>query len=109
MLARLPSAPTLSAGTHYYPVVDGYVLPDDPDVLAGTVSRAKVPLLIGHNANEGLFYASDTPLTLSEYRDFVRATFPAEFVDAILANYPAATDAEAATAVADRCSPTSGS
>ncbi len=54
VLARLPSAPTLSAGTHYYPVVDGYVLPDDPDVLAGTVSRAKVPLLIGHNANEGL-------------------------------------------------------
>ena len=78
MLAQLPTAPTLSAGTHYYPVIDGYVVPDDPAVLVGTTSQVKVPLLIGHNADEGLFWASDAPRTISEYRDFVRATFPAE-------------------------------
>jgi para-nitrobenzyl esterase len=99
VLARLPSAPTLSAGPHYYPVIDGYVLPDDSDVLAGKVSRPGVPLLTGHNSDEGLFYATATPPTVSEYRDFVRATFPAELVDAILARYPAATDAEAARSI----------
>ena len=35
---------------------------------------------------------------LSEYRDFVRTRFPAELVDAVLARYPAATDAEVAAA-----------
>ena len=68
VLARLPSAPTLSAGPHYYPVIDEYVLPDDSDVLAGKVSRPGVPLLTGHNSDEGLFYASGTPPTVSEYR-----------------------------------------
>ena len=99
VLQRLPSAATLSAGPHYYPVVDGYVLPNDAEVLAGTVSRAKVPLLIGHNADEGLFYASETPPTAAEYRDFVRATFPAQLVDRVLSKYPAATDAEAARVI----------
>ncbi len=99
VLQRFPSAPTLSAGPHYYPVVDDYVLPRDLEVLAGTVSRAKVPLLIGHNAEEGLFYASETPPTAAQYRDFVRALFPAELVDRVVSRYPAATDAEAARVV----------
>ena len=61
-------------------------------------SQSKVPLLIGHNADEGLFYARDLPKTVEEYRAFVRARFPAELVDAVLARYPAATDAEVAVA-----------
>jgi para-nitrobenzyl esterase len=99
VLARLASAPTLSAGAHYYPVADDYVLPDDPDVLAGTVSVAKVPLLTGHNANEGLFYARDAPSTVASYREFVRAIFPPQYVDAILAEYPAARGNAATAAV----------
>ena len=65
-------------------------------LLVGTNNQSKVPLLIGHNADEGLFYARDLPKTLQEYRAFVRARFPAEFVDAVLARYPAATDADVA-------------
>lgn len=99
VLQRLPSAPTLSAGPHYYPVVDDYVLPYDVEVLAGTVSRVKVPLLIGHNADEGLFYASDTPPTAAQYRDLLRALFPAQLVERVASRYPAATDAEAARVV----------
>ena len=38
----------------------------------------------------------DLPKTLEEYRAFVSARFPAEFVDAVLARYPAATDADVA-------------
>ena len=78
--------------------MDGYVVPDDPAVLMGTNSQSKVPLLIGHNADEGLFYARDLPKTLEDYRAFVRARFPAELVDAVLARYPAATDAEVSVA-----------
>ena len=86
---------TLGVGL-YVPLVDGYVVPDDPALLVGTNNQSKVPLLIGHNADEGLFYARDLPKTLQEYRAFVRARFPAEFVDAVLARYPAATDADVA-------------
>ena len=64
----------------------------------GTHSQLKVPLLIGHNADEGLFWASTLPKTVSAYRDFVRTRFPAHLADAVLARYPAATDAEVAAA-----------
>ena len=91
------------AGTEYWslrylPLIDGYVVPDDPTVLVGTNSQLKVPLLIGHNADEGLFWASNLPKTVPAYRDFVRARFPAHLADAVLARYPAATDADVAAA-----------
>ena len=38
----------------------------------------------------------DSPKTLEEYRAFVSARFPAEFVDTVLDRYPAATDADVA-------------
>ena len=96
VLARMPNtSETLGVGL-YVPLVDGYVVPDDPALLLGTNNQSKVPLLIGHNADEGLFYARDLPKTLQEYRAFVRARFPAEFVDTVLARYPAATDADVA-------------
>jgi para-nitrobenzyl esterase len=99
VLAKLPISPTFSTGWHFSPVIDGYVLPDDPGVLLGTRSQTKVPLLIGHNSDEAFFYRRSAHQTISGYRDFVRALFPAEFVDKILAMYPAAEDAQAAEAV----------
>ena len=98
LLARLPSRSETSAwtGLTYVPLVDGHVVPDDPAVLMGTNKQLKVPLLIGHNADEGLFYTRDLPKTLENYRAFVRARFPAELVDPVLARYPASTDADVA-------------
>jgi para-nitrobenzyl esterase len=101
VLARMPNDTEALGNIFrriYVPLVDGYVVPDDPAVLMGTNSQSKVPLLIGHNADEGLFFARDLPKTLEDYRGFVRARFPAELVDAVLARYPAATDAEVAVA-----------
>ena len=101
MLARLPSSSETSGwrGLTYVPLVDGYVVPDDPAVLMGTNKPARsYRCLIGHNADEGLFYARDLPKTLEDYRAFVRARFPAELVDAVLARYPAATDADVSVA-----------
>jgi len=93
VLARLPARGETSSPI-YVPLVDGYVVPEDPAVLMGGDSQSKVPLLIGYNADEGLFFARDLPKTLDEYRAFVRARFPVELVDAVLARYPATTDAE---------------
>ena len=90
LFERLPSVTTLAIGVHRYPVIDGYVVPDDPILLLGTKAQANVPLIIGHNTAEGLFFARDAVTTVSAYRDFVRATVPAGFVDEVLARYPAA-------------------
>jgi len=95
LLARLP---TDRWGLRYLPLIDGYIVPDDPAVLMGTTNQLKIPLLIGHNASEGLFWASELPRAVSEYRDFVRARFPAPVAETVLARYPAATDAEVAVA-----------
>jgi para-nitrobenzyl esterase len=97
VLARMPNQ-TEALGSIssriYVPLVDGYVVPDDPAVLMGTNNQSRIPFLTGHNADEGLFFAGDLPKTVEAYRAFVRARFPAELVDAVLARYPAATDAE---------------
>jgi para-nitrobenzyl esterase len=98
VLARLPAVTTIAIGVHRYPVIDGYVVPDDPSLLMGTRAQADVPLIIGHNTAEGLFFARDAVTTVSAYRDFVRASVPAEFVDDVLAKYPATTGAEASSA-----------
>jgi len=96
VLARMPNTSEPLGVGLYVPLVDGYVVPDDPPLLLGTNNQSKVPLLIGHNADEGLFYVRDSPKTLEEYRAFVSARFPAEFVDTVLDRYPAATDADVA-------------
>ena len=98
LLARMPSDITEISVWSYVPIVDGYVVPDDPGILMGTSSQSRVPLLIGHNADEGLFYARDLPKTVADYRTFVRAFFPAALVDEALTRYPAATDAQASVA-----------
>src|SRR5262245_41195734 len=94
VLAQLPNTNAETLGPSYVPLVDGYVVPDDPGVLLGTNKQSKVPLLIGHNADEGLFFAPNLPKSLADYRAFVRARFPAELVDQVLARYRAATDAQ---------------
>jgi len=99
VLATLPNARTFSTDWHFGPVIDGYVLPDDPGVLLGTSGQAKVPLLIGYNADEAFFYRNESPRTLLGYRDFVHKLFPPELVDTVLTMYPAAEDVPAAEAV----------
>jgi len=99
VLVKLPIHPTFSTGWHYSPVIDGYVLPDDPGALLGTSRQAKVPLLIGHNADEAYFYRSDAPKEIAGYREFVSKLFPAPLADAVLKRYPAETDAQATEAV----------
>ena len=99
VIEQLPNGRTFSPDWHFGPVIDGYVLPDDPGVLLGTNAQVKVPLLIGHNADEAFFYRNESPRTAAGYRDFVATLIPAEFVAAVLKTYPAADDAAATEAV----------
>ena len=99
IVTRLAPSPTLSTGTHFYPIVDGWVLPEDPASLVGTTRQARVPLLMGFNADEGRFFANNAPKSLTGFHDFVRAKFPPALIDRILAMYPANTDAEAPSAL----------
>ena len=88
-------------GTQYRPIVDGFVLPDDPEESLDAGRLHNVPLLTGANADEGtLFMLLNPPQgrTLGAYRDYVRSRY-GESADRLLALYPAASDAEVRSAL----------
>ena len=97
---QIAPAPTLSTGVHFYPVVDGWLLPEDPAVLIQAKGRALVPVLLGYGADEGNFFLLNAPKTVSGFQAFVAHKFPQTPFESILARYPARTDAEAPTALA---------
>jgi para-nitrobenzyl esterase len=99
IVSRLAPSPTLSTGTHFYPIVDGWVLPRDPAEAIGTARQAHVPALLGFNADEGHFFVNNAPASVAAFHDFVRAKFPPELFDRILGMYPAKTDADAPSAL----------
>jgi para-nitrobenzyl esterase len=99
IVAQIPPSPTLSTGTHFYPVVDGWILPDDPATLIGTTRQARIPLMLGFNADEGNYFSGNAPTSIAAFHDFVRAKFPSDLFDRIMAMYPARTDAEVPAAM----------
>jgi len=99
IVKQLAPGPTLSNETHFYPIVDGWVLPDDPADLVGSPTRAAVPVLIGYNADEGNFFTENAPKSISGFETFVRGKFGEAQLESILKMYPAKTDAEAPAAL----------
>lgn len=95
VLSRLRPDPTFGAGLHFFPVVDGYVQPEDAGDRAGTAARPALPLLLGHAADEGLFFRPQAPKTVAEYRRFLETRFAPEFVAPVRNMYPARNDTEA--------------
>jgi para-nitrobenzyl esterase len=96
IVKQVAPGPTLSNDTHFYPVVDGWLLPDDPANLIGTKHQVSVPILIGYNADEGNFFAPNAPTTLDGFQTFIRSKFPDPLYQSISEMYPAKTDADAA-------------
>jgi para-nitrobenzyl esterase len=83
-------------------VVDGYIIPKDPDAIYSGGSQNRVPLLAGWNADEQRAYAvfgSKRP-TAESFAQSVRADFGRD-ADGILRLYPARTDAEAVRSAGD--------
>jgi len=99
IVEQLAPGPTLSNETHFYPIVDTWVLPDDPADLIGTSRQAAIPILIGYNADEGNFFTENAPKSISGLETFVRGKFDGAQLESILAMYPAKTDADAPAAL----------
>lgn len=99
IVRQLAPGPTLSNEAHWFPIVDGWVLPDEPARLIGGSRQVAVPILIGYNADEGNFFLRDAPKSISGYETFVRGKFGGAQLESILALYPAKTDADAPSAL----------
>jgi carboxylesterase type B len=73
------------------PIVDGGVLPDQPRALMDSGNYAKVPYILGSNADEGtLFFLGATPVTTeAEYLDALHTRY-GDLADQVAAVYPVA-------------------
>lgn len=97
----------LHAGRHFYPVVDGAILPTTPMTAFSRQTQAPVPLMIGYNADEGSLLAEfmhpagpefgsrDDALDGAEQLDaaamrkcFVASLGSEQAVDQLMAAYP---------------------
>ena len=90
-----------NAGTKFRPVIDGWVIPDNPWSLFTAGKQAKVPLLIGTNANEGTIFILPKLLvqkmTQQDYEAYIKYLYN-ENSAAVLARFPAADDEDVPTA-----------
>lgn len=93
----------------FYPVIDGYVLPKSPFETFHDGEQAKVPVLLGSNADEGTLIHPIFPAPLIEHRyrtmtsnqlpDIFYTAYPEE-ADKLLALYPGLAQREADTEIA---------
>ena len=100
-LRQLPADRILAMqGTtgRYGPLVDGWLLPDDPNAIFAAGKQNDVPILIGYTRDEG-FDPFNQVMTLAEYR--AQAERWGEHASELLRMYPANTDAEARRAALD--------
>jgi para-nitrobenzyl esterase len=86
-------------GNRFAPIVDGWVVPDDPGAIFEAGKQHPVPLIAGSNADEGSIFALTVPVgDAMQYRNLVKTMF-AEQADEVLAMYPASNAAEARSAI----------
>ena len=72
-----------------WPIIDGWVIPDDQYKLYSAGKYNDTPILVGYNSDEGLsFSPPDTP---ADYIDGVRERY-GPFADRLLKAYPTDTD-----------------
>jgi para-nitrobenzyl esterase len=93
--AAAPAVGLYGQGDKYRPVVDGWVLPDDPGRLFDTGKAQNVPFLTGTNADEGTIFIRQLPIrrktgyrlilrSIAQDRaDDIEKLFPVETADAI--------------------------
>ena len=77
VVAKLPTR-HVERGWRYVPIIDGYVVPDDPAVLLGTSKSGESATAHWPQRRRGSVLGERIAQTVSGYRDFVRAMFPAE-------------------------------
>jgi len=91
LLAQLPANADGAAVSPFGPVVDGGVLPDQPRALFNGGNIAKVPYILGSNADEGtLFFIGVPPVTSNaEYLAALQSRY-GTLADQVAAIYPSA-------------------
>jgi para-nitrobenzyl esterase len=86
-----------NGGTKFRPVTDGWVIPGNPWSLFTVGKQAKVPLLIGTNANEGTIFILPKLLvqkiTLHDYEAYIKNLYKDNAAE-VLARFPAANTEE---------------
>lgn len=97
---RILQAAARDAAIHTDPVVDGWVLPQQPAQVFAKGGQARIPVLVGSNAQEVSIFASPLvrgksyrPQTVPQYQQWLRQHFPQD-ADAVFRAYPAHTDSE---------------
>lgn len=76
-------------GNRFAPIVDGWVIPDDPGAIFEAGKQANVPLMVGSNADEGSIFVLGLPMnSLDAYQALARRIYGAH-TDEVLALYPA--------------------
>jgi para-nitrobenzyl esterase len=83
------------------PVVDGWVLPQQPAITFAEGKEANIPVLVGSNEDEVSIFASSIvggkswrPNAIAEYRRWLHNRFNGD-ADEVFAQYPAHSDSEA--------------
>src|SRR6185369_14947176 len=73
----------------FAPIVDGWVIPDDPGAIFAAGKQANVPLIVGTNADEGSIFVLGLPMnSVDAYHALARRIYGAH-ADEVLALYPA--------------------
>jgi len=83
------------AGLSNWPIIDGWVIPNDQYKLYEAKRYNDVPVLIGYNSDEGLSFSP--PRTPEDYIASVKSRF-GPFADKLIAAYPPGTGTVAKTA-----------
>jgi para-nitrobenzyl esterase len=102
-LRALPAQQLLDLSTKInpsvFPIVDGWFFPKPPAAIYAAGEAARVPLLVGSNAQENpaRVILGDAPPSLAAWRAGVTARY-GEKAPAVLAAYPAAADADVTAA-----------
>jgi len=89
-----------TGGVDWNPIVDGWVLAEQPLLVFKRGQQVKVPVMIGSNLDEVSVFASPLvggksyrPKTVAEYKDWLKRKFEDQ-AEALFAAYPAAQDAD---------------
>jgi len=95
-LRRLPGEALLhgQADRVSHPVIDGYALPQAPYDVFAAGGQAKVPVLVGWNAEEPRSLSDLSGVTAAQFAADIRKTF-GPLPDALIDAYPHADDAQA--------------
>jgi para-nitrobenzyl esterase len=79
LAAALHAAGPFAAGEVWGPVIDGVLVPDDPWTLWRGGRTMAIPVLAGANAHDGsMFPLPEGVVDVWQYRDWLRAAFPAD-------------------------------